>query len=148
MVCYDYLQSQKTLKPKGQLRRNYRPIRNSIPGGPVLAVCGQTCGQRKNKVRYRALSDTTRRYCFILHLLEQGVVRFYAYEQTKPPAKLVGGYGSRLSSWKSGEAKKVSMPIPRSSSQYCRWWIWGRHFSYTADTVSYFVRPAAPKGAC
>ena len=29
--------------------------------------------------RYHTLSDTTRRYCFILHLLEQGVVRFYAY---------------------------------------------------------------------
>ena len=51
-----------------------------ITGGGVTVQVSFTNHNRYVHMNaYRALSDTTRRYCFILHLLEQGVVRFYAY---------------------------------------------------------------------
>lgn len=34
-------------------RDKIKPTRDSIPGGLVFIVCGQTCGQRKNNKRWK-----------------------------------------------------------------------------------------------
>ena len=43
---HDHLPGEETVEPKGKLNDADRPAgREKSPGGPVFAVCGQTCGQ-------------------------------------------------------------------------------------------------------
>ena len=56
---HDHLPGEEAMEPKGKLN-DREPARREreIPGGPVFAVCGQTCGQAAHKMSQQSKCRT------------------------------------------------------------------------------------------
>ena len=51
-------QARKRWSREASRGKTTGPSGNAIPGGPVFAVCGQTCGQVAHRVRQQSKSET------------------------------------------------------------------------------------------